>query len=67
MCLMSLDKTGAIPVDTHVWQIAAATYMPQLRTRKSLTDSTYQEIGKSSNYIKKLFFKFTSNRDGLTQ
>lgn len=22
ICLMSLDKTGAIPVDTHVWSIA---------------------------------------------
>ena len=42
---MSLDKTGAIPVDTHVWQIAKRDYMPKLKTAKSLTDNLYWEIG----------------------
>lgn len=46
VCLMSLDKPGAIPVDTHVWQIAAREYLPHLRKNKSLTDKIYQEIGK---------------------
>ncbi|XP_072015380.1 N-glycosylase/DNA lyase-like [Amphiura filiformis] len=45
VCLMSLDKTGAIPVDTHVWQIAARDYMPKLAKTKSLTDKIYREIG----------------------
>ena len=42
---MSLDKTGAIPVDTHVWQIATKYYMPKLKQAKSLTDSIYKQIG----------------------
>lgn len=42
---MSLDKTGAIPVDTHVWQIAARDYMPKLTKAKSMTDKIYREIG----------------------
>ncbi|WAR32002.1 OGG1-like protein, partial [Mya arenaria] len=37
--LMCLDKPGAIPVDTHVWQIAARDYMPKLKQAKSLTDT----------------------------
>ncbi len=45
VCLMSLDKTGAIPVDTHVWQIAARHYMPKLKQAKSLTTTIYNEIG----------------------
>ena len=47
VCLMSLDKAGAIPVDTHVWQIANRDYMPKLKTTKSLTDKIYGEIGKT--------------------
>ncbi|XP_052789177.1 uncharacterized protein LOC128223804 isoform X2 [Mya arenaria] len=42
--LMCLDKPGAIPVDTHVWQIAARDYMPKLKQAKSLTDTLYNEI-----------------------
>ncbi|XP_033105498.1 N-glycosylase/DNA lyase-like isoform X2 [Anneissia japonica] len=45
VCLFSLDKTGAIPVDTHVWQISARDYMPKLKTAKSLTATIYKEIG----------------------
>ncbi|KAG1649710.1 26S proteasome non-ATPase regulatory subunit 3 [Nymphon striatum] len=48
VCLMSLDKYEAIPVDTHVWQIARRDYMPGLKKNKSLTDKTYKEIGKSA-------------------
>lgn len=43
--LMSLDKTGAIPVDTHVWQITVRDYLPHLKNTKSLTDRVYQEVG----------------------
>ena len=43
---MSLDKTDALPVDTHVWQIAARDYLPKLSNSKTLTDKLYKEIGK---------------------
>lgn len=43
--LMSLDKPGAIPVDTHMFQIAATKYLPHLKGYKSVTDKIYKEIG----------------------
>ncbi|KAK2718045.1 N-glycosylase/DNA lyase-like [Artemia franciscana] len=43
ICLMSLDKTCAIPVDTHVFQIAK-TYLPALAEKKSVTHRIYSEI-----------------------
>ena len=43
--LMSLDQPSAIPVDTHMFQIAAQKYLPHLRQRKSVTDKVYEEIG----------------------
>ncbi|KAH3791613.1 N-glycosylase/DNA lyase-like [Dreissena polymorpha] len=46
VALMCLDKPGSIPVDTHVWQIAARDYMPKLAQAKSLTDKLYEEIGE---------------------
>ena len=45
VCLMSLDKTEAVPVDTHMWQIAQRDYLPHLKKYKSLTDKIYEEIG----------------------
>ena len=45
VCLMSLDKADAIPVDTHMWQIAIRDYLPHLRGNKTLTDSTYKQVG----------------------
>lgn len=45
VCLMSLDKPDAIPVDTHMWQIAQRDYLPHLKKYKTLTDKIYQEIG----------------------
>ena len=50
--LFCLDKTGSIPVDTHVWQIAARDYMPKLKQAKSLTDKLYEEIG---DYFRELW------------
>ncbi|GIL92014.1 hypothetical protein Vretimale_18518 [Volvox reticuliferus] len=43
ICLFSLDKHQAIPVDTHVWQIAVRYYCPALRG-KSLTKKIHGEI-----------------------
>ncbi|XP_053326074.1 N-glycosylase/DNA lyase [Spea bombifrons] len=46
VCLMALDKAEAVPVDTHVWQIAKRDYLPQLgQGNKTLTDRVYKEIG----------------------
>jgi N-glycosylase/DNA lyase len=40
---MSLDHSVAIPVDTHVFQIAKASYVPHLSQTKSVTDKVYKE------------------------
>ena len=50
VCLFSLDKDAAIPVDTHVRQIAQRTYLkgtPSAKslTNKSLTKAGYAQIG----------------------
>ncbi|KAL7748005.1 8-oxoguanine glycosylase ogg1 [Sorochytrium milnesiophthora] len=52
--LMSLDKPGAIPVDTHVWQIAVRDYgfsggAGSKRARgggSSLTAANYSDVGR---------------------
>ena len=50
--LMSLDKTDAIPVDTHMFQIAAKSYLPHLKGCKTVTDKVYSEIG---NHFRSLY------------
>uniref|UniRef100_A0A803JL09 N-glycosylase/DNA lyase n=1 Tax=Xenopus tropicalis TaxID=8364 RepID=A0A803JL09_XENTR len=46
VCLMALDKPEAVPVDTHVWQVAKRDYLPQLGSgNKTLTDRVYRETG----------------------
>ncbi|NXG24215.1 OGG1 lyase, partial [Grallaria varia] len=44
VCLLSLDKAEAVPVDTHVWHIARQRYGVAVGGR-SLTPRAYQEIG----------------------
>ena len=46
VALFSLDQTGCIPVDTHVWQIACRDYDTTLREAKSLTPSVYARVGE---------------------
>nr|XP_053641468.1 N-glycosylase/DNA lyase-like [Cherax quadricarinatus] len=41
---MSMGHLSAIPVDTHVFQIAARDYLPHLRTCKTVTEKVYHEI-----------------------
>ncbi len=36
ICLFALDKHEAIPVDTHVWQLAVRYYTPHLKGTKQL-------------------------------
>ena len=48
VALFSLDQENAIPVDTHVWNIAIRDYDPEgtLKTNvKSLTPSNYKMVG----------------------
>ena len=40
VCLFSLDKDGAIPVDTHIWRMAVTRYAPEL-AGKALTPANY--------------------------
>ncbi len=47
VCLTSLGKSEAIPVDTHVWQIAVRDYGLKFSGRSTLTARVYREIGKS--------------------
>ncbi|KAI8099065.1 DNA glycosylase [Halteromyces radiatus] len=45
ICLMSMDHAEAIPVDTHVWQIAARDYGFGNKQNKTLTTVLYNQIG----------------------
>lgn len=42
---MSLGHLEAVPVDTHVFQIASQHYLPHLKSVKSVTSKVYDEIG----------------------
>ncbi|KAL1139021.1 hypothetical protein AAG570_009082 [Ranatra chinensis] len=52
VCLMSLGHMGAVPVDTHVFQIACRHYTPHLSQVKTVTDRVYNEIG---DFFRKLY------------
>lgn len=75
VCLFSLDKTEAVPVDTHVWQLARALYFPDWPTRKSLTETAYNQVsnafrerfGELAGYAQNfLFYDHFSNHWGGT-
>lgn len=44
VCLFSLDKTEAVPVDTHVWQLAKDLYFPEWSDRKTITTLAYRAV-----------------------
>ena len=48
VALFSLDQVEAIPVDTHVWDIALRDYDPSLSLKgaKSITPVVYEEVGE---------------------
>lgn len=43
VCLFSLDKDEAVPVDTHVKQLAQRLFIPDMKA-KSITDGVYKRI-----------------------
>jgi N-glycosylase/DNA lyase len=43
VCLFALDKDQAVPVDTHVRQVTARLYLPDLKAR-TVTPATYDKI-----------------------
>lgn len=75
VCLFSLGQTEAVPVDTHVWQLAKDLYFPQWPERKSLTSSAYSQVagafrdrfGDLAGYAQNfLFYDHFSNHWGGT-
>ncbi|KAJ3016613.1 8-oxoguanine glycosylase ogg1 [Thoreauomyces humboldtii] len=56
VCLMSMDKHGAIPVDVHMWQIAKRDYkITGLAAAKTITPATYLAIG---NFFRDVFGEY---------
>jgi N-glycosylase/DNA lyase len=54
VCLMGLGWGEAVPVDTHVWQIAQRDYKFGKGKHSSLTKATYDAVG---NHFRKLWGK----------
>ena len=52
VCLMSLGHLEAIPVDTHIYQVALANYMPDLKKVNSVTPKIHREV---SNHLRELW------------
>ncbi|XP_061760233.1 N-glycosylase/DNA lyase isoform X2 [Nerophis ophidion] len=53
VCLMSLDKADAVPIDTHVWQIAKRDYKYiAVNEPKSITEKLHRDIG---DFFRKLW------------
>lgn len=55
VCLMSLDKTRAVPVDTHIFKLASHLYFTAPDDgsvgAKSLTKKKYEQIGNHFNGV----------------
>ncbi|ORX53936.1 DNA glycosylase [Hesseltinella vesiculosa] len=57
ICLMSMDHAETIPVDTHVWQIAAREYgFSKKATSKTLSPALYKDI---ADHFRNVFGPFS--------
>lgn len=52
ICLMSLGHLEAIPIDTHIFQVARANYLPHLEKQKTVTPKIHEEI---SSHLRELW------------
>lgn len=52
ICLMALGHLEAIPVDTHIFQIARTNYLPRLKEQKTVTPKVHTEI---NNHLRELW------------
>lgn len=53
ICLMSLGHLEAVPIDTHIYKVAQAVYMPeQLAKVKTVTPRIYEEI---ANHLRNIY------------
>lgn len=52
ICLMSLGYLDAIPVDTHIYQVAQMNYLPHLKKQKTVTPKIHSEV---NNYLRNLW------------
>ncbi|XP_008546979.2 N-glycosylase/DNA lyase [Microplitis demolitor] len=46
ICLMSLGHLESIPVDTHIYQVARETYLPNLKQVSSVTPAIYHDVSR---------------------
>lgn len=46
ICLMSLGHLDAIPIDTHIFQVAQRNYLPLLKKQKTVTPKIHSEVGE---------------------
>ncbi|KRY71430.1 Spectrin alpha chain [Trichinella pseudospiralis] len=60
VCLMALDKTDAVPVDTHVWRLTRDHYLTSLDDRQHLTPALYKQIGDFYRRRFVFFYSFAS-------
>ncbi|KAJ8300945.1 hypothetical protein KUTeg_022464 [Tegillarca granosa] len=54
VCLMSMDKLEVVPVDTHVWQIAARDYIPHIK--QTQTVSSLELWGDKAGWAHQVLF-----------
>ncbi|KTW29267.1 hypothetical protein T552_01222 [Pneumocystis carinii B80] len=62
VCLMSLDQPSAVPIDTHVWQIAQRDYKFNTKKYKTINKTLYETIG---DYYRNLWGEYAGWAQGV--